>query len=420
MTGKGEIVVIGGGVIGVSCAYYLARASRRVRLVESGELCSGSSYGNARWVPPSRSLPLSVPGVIGKTLRGVLDPHSPFRLKVRLDRELAEWLWRFRLACHPDEVRRTTVVTLGLTRKSLELYEELATRDGLEFGFRRNGLLVLYRTETGQTATVADAETMRTYGVVSEHLDAEAVRRLEPRLAPAVAGGVLYPEDADVDPPRLVRELAARAAEAGATIETGTEVVRLRREGRVITEIETNRGRLVPELVVLANGAWAPRTVASLGVRLPIQPAKGYGVSLATGGGGGATPLLFAEAKTTLTPTDERSWVTGKLDLVGFDESNGGRRVDAIPRTVRDYLELDHDVEELERWYGYRPLTPDGLPIVGVHPAAKNLVLAVGHGRLGLALAPVTGQLVSQLVAGVEPSIDLEPLRPDRFERERA
>jgi D-amino-acid dehydrogenase len=188
----------------------------------------------------------------------------------------------------------------------------------------------------------------------------------------------------------------------------------------VITEIETNLGRLVPELVVLANGAWAARTVASLGVRLPLQPTKGYGLSLATGGGGGATPLLFAEARTTLTPIAERSWVTSKLDLFGFDESDGGRRVDPIPNTARDYLELDHDVEELERWYGYRPLTPDGLPIVGVHPAAEYLVLAVGHGRLGLALAPVTGQLVSQLVAGVEPSIDLEPLRPDRFERQRA
>jgi D-amino-acid dehydrogenase len=420
VTGKDEIVVVGGGVIGVSCAYYLARASRRVRLVERGDLCSGSSYGNARWVPPSRSLPLSVPGVIGKTLRGLLDPHGPFRVTPRLDRELAEWLWRFRSACHPDEVRRTTALTLELTRKSLELYEELADRDGLAFGFRRNGVLVLYRSETGQTGSLADAETMRTYGVASEHLDGEAVRRLEPRVAPAVAGGVLYPEDADVDPPRLVRELAARAEEAGARIETGTEVVRLRREGRTITEIETNRGSLVPDLVVLANGAWAARTVAPLGVRLPIQPAKGYGVSLATGGGGGTTPLLFAEAKTTLTPAGERSWVTGKLDLVGFDESNGGRRVAAIPQAVRDYLELDRDVNELERWYGYRPLTPDGLPIVGVHPAAENLILAAGHGRLGLALAPVTGALVSQLAAGLEPSIDLEPLRPDRFERKRA
>jgi D-amino-acid dehydrogenase len=419
LTDRSEIVVVGGGAVGTSCAYFLARAGRQVRLLERRELGSGSSHGNARFVPPSRSVPLSVPGVIARTLRAMRDPNAAFRLKPRLDRELAAWLWRFRTECNADTVDRTTRITLELIRRSLALYEELASQDGLEFGFRRNGLLELFRSDEGRARALHEAEFLRGHGVAFELLEAPAVRQLEPRINAEVAGGVLFPEDADVDPPRLVRELARRAEDAGAHVETGIEVVRLRQQGGTITQIETSRGTLTPELVVLANGAWATRTAATLGVRLLIQPAKGYGFALSADKDGGTLPLFFSETHTTLTPMASGSWVTGKLDLLGFDESSGGRRVAAIPDTARSYVDLGN-VEVIERWFGYRPLTPDGLPIVGRHPAVQNLIFAVGHGRLGIALAPVTGQLVTELASGEVPSLDLEPLRPDRFERRRA
>jgi D-amino-acid dehydrogenase len=416
---RDEVIVIGGGAVGTACAYYLARAGRRVRLLERGDLCSGSSHGNARFVPPSRSVPLSVPGVIAKTLRGMRDPNSSFRLKPRLDRELAAWLWHFRAACNTETVDRTTAITLDLIRRSLSHYEQLAGPDGLEFGFRRNGLLALFRSEEGRAAALEEGEVLRRHGVASELLDAAAVRGLEPRIRADVAGAVLFPEDADVDPPRLVRELAHGAEAAGASIETGTEVVALRRQGGTITEIETNRGSITPGLVVLANGAWAARTAATLGVRLLIQPAKGYGFALSADKEGGTVPLYFSETRTTLTPMTSGSWVTGKLDLLGFDASSGGRRVAAIPDTARRYVDVG-DVDVLERWFGYRPLTPDGLPIIGFHPTARNLIFAVGHGRLGIALAPVTGHLVSELAAGNDPPLDLTPVRPHRFERRHA
>lgn len=209
-----EVVVVGGGVVGVCCAYFLARAGQRVRLFERADLCSDSSYGNAGLVAPGRSLPLSMPGAIGKALRGDSDPDGQFRLKPRPDRELAAWLWRFRKACRPETVRRATILIRNLTRRSLALYEQLANVDGLEFGFRRR-VLVLFRTTEGRTAYIAEAETMGEYGVASEPLDSQAVRRLEPRVAPEVAGGVLYPEDSHLDPPRFLQELARRAAPSG-------------------------------------------------------------------------------------------------------------------------------------------------------------------------------------------------------------
>lgn len=418
MTGseREEVVVVGGGAVGVSCAYFIARAGRTVRLLERGELCSGSSHGNAGLVPPSRSVPLAVPGVIAKALRWTLNRHGPFRLRPRADADFAAWLWRFHQACRVEATRRATGIALDLIRRSLALYEQLAAA-GLEFGFRRNGLLVLFRSEAGGREALADADGIREYGVATESLGVEAVKRLEPRIVPAVAGGVLYPEDAHLDPPQFVRELAEAAKRAGARVDTAVEVRRLRLEGGRIVELETSCGVMSPKVVVLASGAWTGRIAASTGLRLLIEPAKGYGFALENGVG--ELPLLFHEARTTLTPMADRLWVTGKLDLVGFDISNGGRRADAIPGTVLDYLKLSGPHEVVERWSGFRPLTPDGLPIIGMHPAARNLVIAAGHGRLGLALAPLTGELVSELASGGDPSIDLDPFRPDRFARGR-
>lgn len=419
MTNRDEVVVIGGGAVGVSCAYYLAKAGRQVRLIERNGLCAGSSYGNAGLVPPSRSLPMSVPGAIGKALKSMLDRDGPFRMKLRPDPDLVSWLWRFKGACTEAELQHSTKLLRDLIRASRQLYEELNGIEGFDFGYHRNGLLTLFRTEQGHEYALHEADLLRTFGIESDVLDARQVAALEPTVTPVVLGGVHCREDAHIDPPRFVEGLADLARRLGVHIQTNTDVLALRPNGRTIV-VETTRGELVPDQVILANGAWAAGSARKLGVRLPIQPAKGYSITLPREREAASSiPLLLTEARTTLTPMGDVFRATSKLELVGLDQSVDKRRIARVPKALREYIAFGEAAEPMEQWAGMRPLTPDGLPLIGRHPDVARVVFAVGHGRLGIALAPLTGQLVAELAAGDAPSVSLASLSPDRFSPSR-
>jgi D-amino-acid dehydrogenase len=199
-------------------------------------------------------------------------------------------------------------------------------------------------------------------------------------------------------------------------VQTGTRVLRLETSGGNISSLETSAGFLEPELVILAAGAWSPQLASGLDLQLQIEPGKGYSLTF-PGEGFGPAPLRLAEARTVVTSLSGNVRATSKLDLVGFDLGLDERRLRGIPRHVSEYLEPEHDVGPVERWCGLRPLTPDGLPFIGRHDVAHNLILATGHGHLGVALSPITGRLVRQVAAGEESEIDLQPFRVDRFMR---
>lgn len=410
-----EVVIIGGGAVGVCCASRLAERGHDVLLLERGDLCSGSSYGNAAFVPPSRSLPLAAPGVIAKTLRWMLDPHGPFRLRPRIDPRLAQWLLAFRRACTEAAAYHAARIIRDLTRESLALYEKLA-EDGLEFGFRNEGLLELFRSPEGRAACEKETQLLRDLGIAADLIDNAELRRLLPQADDSVAGALFAREDAHINPPLFVEAVAASAKQHGARIETGTEVRGFVRDRNRIQALETSRGPVTASTVVLANGAWAVKSAHALGLRLLIEPAKGYSFKLEVGNEEQLDrPLLLSEIRTTVTPIGDALRVTSKLDLVGFDASIKGRRVLAIPRTIGDYIRLQPNYGVSDAWCGFRPLTPDGLPLIGRPRAYANLVLAVGGGRMGVALAPVTALLVSQLVGDNPKHPLLEHLQPDRF-----
>jgi D-amino-acid dehydrogenase len=406
--------VVGGGAAGVCSAYELAQRGHEVLLLERDALCAGSSYGNAAFLAPSRSLPLAAPGVIRKSLRWMVEPQGAFRLRPRPDRELARWLLLFRRSCSDEVARHAALVIRDLTRESLGLFESYATR--LDFGLRRNGLLELFRSEDGQTAVRGDARRLSAIGVETLLLDLSGARDLVPALDDSVGGALFSAEDAHLDPPAFVRELGRAAAEDGVRIETGIEVTRLERRGSSIGAVETSQGTVTAETVVLANGAWAARTGRALGLRFMIEPAKGYSFRLVgLDGSRPELPLIMIETRTTLTPIGSDARVTGKLDLVGFDTAARGRRVTAIPETIRPYLRVPAGVHVVETWSGFRPLTPDGLPLVGRAPGLANLVLAIGGGRMGLATAPSMGRMAAQVVDGDESHPSLPALDPGRF-----
>ncbi len=408
------IAVIGGGVVGVCTAYYLARRGLPVSLVEKGEIAAGSSYGNAGLIVPSHSVPLAAPGALRQGLRWMLDPESPFYIRPRLSRDLVRWLLRFRRACTEDHVRRSIPVIRDLSRASLDLYQELSALPELEFGFRQDGVLAVFRTVAGFAHGRQEAAVLDEAGIAAKIVDAEGVRALEPALRHDVSGGVYFPDDAHVTPDRFVRGLARVAQGLGARVLTGTEVFGFTTRGRRIAVVETTRGNLDVDGVVLTAGAWSSELARGLGLDLPLQAAKGYSITCDRPPVGPRIPLLLGEARVAVTPMDDALRFAGTLELAGLDLAIKRRRVEAIRRVVPRYLAEERYVVR-EIWRGLRPCSPDGLPYIGRPARYDNLIVATGHAMIGVSLGPVTGALVAQLAAGEAPMLDLAPLSPDRF-----
>jgi D-amino-acid dehydrogenase len=401
-----DVVVVGGGAIGVSAAYELARRGASVTLLERGELASGCSSGNAGLLCPGHSQPLATPSALQEGLRSLHRADSPLGIRPR--RTTVGWLARFAAACRSRQAaERATDVIRALSVASLALHAELA---GLGTSFDRRGTLSLY--ESGDGFDEGRRESARSR-LDARVLSPDEVRTLEPALRGPVAGGVYFPDEAHVDPLRYVRAVGTAAAAAGADVHTGHEVRALHsRDGAIA--VETARGTLRPKTVVLAAGVWTEPLARGLGVSVPVTGGKGYHVDLARSESDPQLPILIQGTRCAITPLVDRLRLTGTLEISGRDGSRNAARVETV-RLAGTRVLGGADREVLDVWTGLRPCAPDGLPVIGRPAGLPGLVLATGHAMKGLSLAPVTGLLVAELVGGEPPSHDLGPLSPGRF-----
>jgi D-amino-acid dehydrogenase len=412
-----DVLVVGAGSVGVCSAWFLRQAGAEVVLVDKGAVCSGSSHGNAGLVVPSHSVPLAEPAALRAGLRYMMSPDSPFYIKPRLDADLLRWLWRFRRAATEARVERAIPLLRDLHLQSRDLYRGFAD-DGMDFSYGDSGRLNLCDTPEGLAGQEEEAHHMRAAGLEVEILDAAGVAERLGSFEVRCVGAVFYAQDAHMDPGRFVRGLAQRGAEAGVDVVEEAEVLRLLTRGDVIDTVETTRGAFRPRQVVLAAGSWSPGLAADLGVAAPIQPAKGYSVTIEAPPDTPELPLMFSDARVAMTPMGaDRVRFAGTLELAGMDLSINQRRVDAIVRAVPRYIpHWDPAAFQIhEVWRGLRPCTPDGLPLLGRPRRWRNAVIAAGHAMIGLSLGPVTGRIVSELVADETPQLDLSLLSPDRF-----
>jgi D-amino-acid dehydrogenase len=408
---------VGGGPVGACCALALARGGADVVLLErEAEVCPAVSgaYANCGLLVPSDSTPLAAPGVLGQGLRWMLDASSPFYIAPRPSAALVRWLWLFRAACSEERAQAAAPVLRALHVASARLHDELAAEHGDRWLFHHDGELQVYETAAGLAAAADEVEQARALGARADEVTPAEARAMFPSLRCELAGAFFFPEDGHLDPMRFTRAVAALAEQAGATIVNGAEALTLQPAASGV-RVATTRGAFDAAQVVLAAGAWTPLLTRSLGLRLPIEPAKGYSVDVDRPAGFPDLPLYLGDAHVVITPLGDTLRLGSTLELSGWDMRVRPRRVAYLREGGRRAIGLPADGPVRRLWRGPRPVTPDGLPVIGRVPGRDRVILATGHCMLGLSLGPVTGRLVAQVASGARPDIDLAPLAVQRF-----
>jgi glycine/D-amino acid oxidase-like deaminating enzyme len=418
---RDETVVVGAGAIGLSTAYWLARAGVPVRVLDCGSVGAGASLANGGWVNRSDALPLTAPGVARFALSKLGRVDSPIYVQPRDLRQLA-WLLRFGLRCRRGPYSRGAAALTNLGRPAVERYEELV-RDGVDFEFKRAGHLHVFVDPRRMKGTLAAAALLREFGYDGRHevLDAQEAHALEPALSARVRSAVLFPNEGHVVPEEFVRALATRLGQLGVPIQTGVRVRALESAGTGrVTGCLTDQGRVAAARIVLAAGVGTRELARTVGADVPIRAGKGYSFTLTL-----PSPIrhtmLLGESKVGLTPLGGRTRVLGTMEFSDDRPVVRPRRIAAMLAAVRGYLDgvpVDVTADRVDdAWVGLRPMSVDGLPIVDRLPSRPNAFVATGHGMLGLMLGPATGQALAQFIAtGRRPPV-LEPFRADRFGR---
>lgn len=413
-----RVVVVGGGVIGLACADALVERGAEVVLVERDECGKAASAGNAGWVTRGLSAPLAAPGVTWQTLRWMLRPDSPFLLRPRADPGFLRWCWEFWRNCAAERYEAGAKALVALNRQTPALYAKLADR-GIAYEEHRTGLLLAARTKRAveEYATAFQGLAKLGYEEEIEHLDGPSIRAMEPALSPDVVGGLYVRSDWHLRPETLTQALTESLRARGARIVEGTAAEALTRVNGGWTVRGSEHQEFSGDAVVIAGGAWTATLLREHGIRVPLEAAKGYSVTADGVGTAPSRALYLMETKVGFTPFAKAMRLAGTLELAGLDLSLTQRRVAPLLAAAAGYLRDWRPRMPFAVWTGFRPLAPDGLPIVGPVPGLDGAYVATGHGMLGITLAPATAAGVAALVVDGRTPEELAPLALSRFDR---
>ncbi|MBI5864243.1 MAG: FAD-dependent oxidoreductase [Planctomycetes bacterium] len=411
---RGRVIVVGGGVIGAACAHWLVQEGWQVEVIDRGEFGAACSARNCGLIAPSHVLPLAMPGAIRATLPMLLRlrGNAPLTIRPRLDPNLFSWLARFALSCRADQAWRSAVALHGLLTESRRQYERLATDDGLNAEWTPGGCMVVYDQEQHwEEFAATNAEIGRHCGFEATRIDAGELTRREPALVDGLGGAWLFECDGHLDPGRLMSAWRDLLKRRGVAVREHCELTGIDGAARRATRILTTQGPLEADALVIATGSWTPLLARMLGVRLPIQPGKGYSLTVRRPEMCIRTPMIFESARVAITPFAAALRVGSTMEFAGYDAELRPKRLELLRRAARRYLRSGYDPTGEEPWYGWRPMTPDGLPFIDLAPRYDNVWLAAGHNMIGTSAAPSTGRLICELVSALPPHVDPAPFR---------
>lgn len=415
-TSKGSVTIIGAGIIGLCSAYYLHKAGFKVTLLEQGDLINNCSSGNAGMIVPSHFVPLAAPGMIKKGIKWMFDSKSPFYVKPSLNPALISWglkFWKFSTEKH---LAATAEPLRDLHLLSKQLYDDLAKEPDLNFGLEKKGILMLYKTKAVAEEELHLALKAQKLGLDVEPLSATQTQDLEPDTNLSILGSVHYRCDAHLSPSDLVNQLVAYLKKEGVTIETNCKVTGFETANGKVEGIITSNKTYQADVVVMTGGSWLPEIAKKAEMNIPVMPGKGYSF-MVDALHKVQHPSLLLEARVALTPMNGKIRFGGTMEIAPMNNKVNMNRVagivNSIPNYYPDYQVQMPQVDKI--WYGFRPCSPDGLPYIGFSKKLINLIVAGGHGMMGVSLAPATGKLVAQLAQGEKLATDISMYSAERF-----
>jgi D-amino-acid dehydrogenase len=411
-----RVVVVGGGVVGTGCAHFLRRAGHEVTVIEQGTIGGGCSHANCGFVCPSHVLPLAAPGAIGSTLKTLLQRNSPLKVKLRFDPALWSWFYNFARRCNTTDMLEAGHALQALLNSARTLYDDLFRTESLDAEWETRGLLFVFQTPKMMDHYAETDHLLREhFGLAATRHDGPALNALEPALKPGLAGGWHYMTDGHLRPDKLMDSWRRLLEQRGVVFKERCEFRGFVNVGRRVEGVETGQGQLPADAVVIATGAWTPLLSKQLGCRVPVQPGKGYSMTMARPARCPTIPMLFEEHRVAITPMHTGYRIGSTMEFAGYDTTLNRSRLELLRAGARHYL-LEPEAEPVtEEWWGWRPMVFDGKPIIDRVPAFDDVLLATGHGMLGLSMATSTGKLVTELLDGEKPHVDPAPYAVARF-----
>ena len=413
-----DVLIVGGGAVGLFCAEELLRRGRSVTIVERGAFGGpqSCSSGNTGFVGTTGSAPLAQPGVLVDGIKMLFDPKGALRISPRLDAGLFAWIFRFVQLTNAEKAAACSRVLLALKRRSLAIFDDLCADDPQLAGhYRRDARLIVFKTRSVFEKAMRDAERANGAGGRIDILDARQTCAAEPVLAPKIAGALLNHEDAHLILPQFFERMAGRLKEHGAVLSDNVEVNRFVADRGRVTAVETDKGTFRPCDLVLATGADAPSLLRTIGIKLLLQPAKGHTVTFSAANTPLNRSILLSEGRVAVSPMGERIRCGGQLEIGTNSTVPSAARVKALLEVARSYIPSLGDEPVLETWAGARPCAPDSLPFVGTPEGIANLMVATGGGNIGIGLAPAMAELAAQALSGEPSDLERQPLRVNRF-----
>ena len=401
-------------MIGLATALALVEAGRGVRVLEAVTAGCGASHGNCGTITPSHAPPLAAPGVVAQGLRWMFTPDAPLYLKPRLDPALWAWLLRFAARCNPRDWRQSTRSRSVLLNDSRQRLADWVQRYALDCEFAEEGLDYVFRDPANFDRYAADCAALAEFDISTQIIDGQDYLRSEPALKPGVVGAIHFPGDARLRPDRYVAALARAVRERGGVIEEHCRVTSLSTSPQG-ADVQTALGVRSGREVVVALGAWSPALVRSLGLRLPVQPGKGYSITYSRPSLVPRRPMVLKDRSVCVTAWESGFRLGSTMEFSGYDDSLNATRLAALERGAAEFLHEPVGATVHERWCGWRPMTWDDLPVLGRVAGQPHLWMAAGHGMLGVSMSAATGQLMADLMTGREPAFDPAPYRLERF-----
>jgi len=416
-----KVVVIGGGVIGLSSAYFLQEAGHSVTVIDQTDISNNCSYGNAGYVCPSHFVPLATPGIVKQGLKWMLNPESPFYVKPRLSWSLMQWGLKFMQMATPENVEKAAMPLKDFALVSQHWYEEWAKLPQFKFAYEHKGLLEIFQTDKVADHSHHLVKKAHELGLTDTRLlNQEELFALEPQHKMNAIGAVYFACDAHLYPNKLMKQLIEDLKSKGVQFCLEETVKSFEKENGKIKSVITDKNKYTPDAVVLATGSWSREMVQQLGITMPLMPGRGYSITLENSPYQTNYPSVLVEGRVALTPMDgNKMRFGGTMEITTTQAPPQMNRVVGVLKAVKKFFpEFDIPTPSWEQvWYGYRPCSADGLPYLGRSRKIQNLVVATGHSMIGLSLGAGTGKLVAEIIDEKPTSIDISFYNPERFDR---